>query len=637
MSTATAHSTWRLYLYTLIVSLLLVCASTANAAVSVTQVKGPGNAGNGAAVAFTPDETFRWSARATSDTGTVSEVTLRWWTTAPSDPANPYSAAVVSSQGELPMTAQADGSYAVSAAASSFAMTPKRGNSVFALYYAITAKASDGSVRYAPSTMGAGCQPLAPGCDPQYWQVERGSLDVASYSPTHGSTLANEPVRFTVQWAPLGAPVESASVFYAVYGAGQASSNSGTVAQMSCIANYCSYELPNIVPAGSRIEYRFEARDDDGIRSATPYRYGGPNGGPLDSDTYTAYGSGAVAPPPPVNPCDANPASCEVQPPRDQCQTDPASCQVQPTPPTVCRIDRVTPSEGTDGDRVRVYGQFTGVPEFFFRQGDTSRRALLDAWSDTEAIIYVPRFELRAAKTTLAVFSDCVVSSTRTRSNETPFVYTTSNEPPVAVPLEQQVFGATSSKRGSRVRASRPSRRLDGTSSYDRDGRIVSYRWKLGKKVVSRKPTTPVAARKTRRYTLCVTDDRGASDCKPIIVKARAPRKVRVTLNNDVLFGFDSHALSTRGKSALRKLRPYVNNAKSIRIEGHASSEGSDAYNLALSKARAQTVRAALTAGMKHKPKTAVRAYGERKPIASNATERGRAKNRRVVITMTLR
>jgi len=69
-----------------------------------------------------------------------------------------------------------------------------------------------------------------------------------------------------------------------------------------------------------------------------------------------------------------------------------------------------------------------------------------------------------------------------------------------------------------------------------------------------------------------------------------------------------------------------------MEIGGHTDSVGSDAYNLDLSKRRAQAVSAYLsqTFGIND---VAVQGYGETKPVASNNTDDGRAKNRRVVIT----
>lgn len=69
-------------------------------------------------------------------------------------------------------------------------------------------------------------------------------------------------------------------------------------------------------------------------------------------------------------------------------------------------------------------------------------------------------------------------------------------------------------------------------------------------------------------------------------------------------------------------------------IGGHTDNIGDAPYNMGLSQARAKTVRDYLMIKYDIKPDRLVtKGYGLTKPIASNADEGGRAKNRRVVIT----
>ena len=69
-------------------------------------------------------------------------------------------------------------------------------------------------------------------------------------------------------------------------------------------------------------------------------------------------------------------------------------------------------------------------------------------------------------------------------------------------------------------------------------------------------------------------------------------------------------------------------------IEGHTDSDGSDASNQKLSQERADVVRNALIErGLKAENLTAV-GYGESKPIASNKTAAGKAKNRRTEVVL---
>ena len=71
---------------------------------------------------------------------------------------------------------------------------------------------------------------------------------------------------------------------------------------------------------------------------------------------------------------------------------------------------------------------------------------------------------------------------------------------------------------------------------------------------------------------------------------------------------------------------------RSINITGHTDNVGTSAYNRQLSLARAEAVKNRLVAYLKREVPFAVQAKGETEPIASNETDEGRAKNRRVEI-----
>lgn len=67
-----------------------------------------------------------------------------------------------------------------------------------------------------------------------------------------------------------------------------------------------------------------------------------------------------------------------------------------------------------------------------------------------------------------------------------------------------------------------------------------------------------------------------------------------------------------------------------LTIEGHTDSDGEDAYNLTLSQKRTDSVRNYLIGkGIAPERLTAV-GYGETRPVATNSTAAGKAKNRRV-------
>nr|WP_281496100.1 OmpA family protein [Marivita sp. S6314] len=97
----------------------------------------------------------------------------------------------------------------------------------------------------------------------------------------------------------------------------------------------------------------------------------------------------------------------------------------------------------------------------------------------------------------------------------------------------------------------------------------------------------------------------------------------------DTMFASGSATLAAGGAQSLRNFFA-ANAANGFVIEGHTDSRASDRSNMALSERRAQAVaRVAQQSGARV---YSVRGFGERRPIASNASASGMAKNRRVEI-----
>jgi len=115
---------------------------------------------------------------------------------------------------------------------------------------------------------------------------------------------------------------------------------------------------------------------------------------------------------------------------------------------------------------------------------------------------------------------------------------------------------------------------------------------------------------------------------------APAPEKVEPTgvKVEEIYFDFDKAEIKPEMHDDLDAVVNYLNLHPSSKIVlgGHASEEGTQKYNLALSKRRNDAVRAYLIqAGIKG-DRIIEEAYGETRPEYSNATEEGRAHNRRV-------
>lgn len=112
------------------------------------------------------------------------------------------------------------------------------------------------------------------------------------------------------------------------------------------------------------------------------------------------------------------------------------------------------------------------------------------------------------------------------------------------------------------------------------------------------------------------------------------------TFAGDVLFDVDSDMLKVEGKQELdRKLVKYLQHLQivSVVVDGHTDNTGTEAYNLGLSWRRANEIKSYLLANGISSNVIQVNGYGLSKPIASNGTREGRAKNRRVEIVVKTR
>jgi outer membrane protein OmpA-like peptidoglycan-associated protein len=101
-------------------------------------------------------------------------------------------------------------------------------------------------------------------------------------------------------------------------------------------------------------------------------------------------------------------------------------------------------------------------------------------------------------------------------------------------------------------------------------------------------------------------------------------RGVQFEKNSDALTAA-SHAVLDEVADSLR-----ANADVNVEIAGHTDATGEDAYNLGLSRRRAEAVRAYLVRRGVAAERLAARGYGETQPVADNDTRDGRAQNRRV-------
>jgi OOP family OmpA-OmpF porin len=107
----------------------------------------------------------------------------------------------------------------------------------------------------------------------------------------------------------------------------------------------------------------------------------------------------------------------------------------------------------------------------------------------------------------------------------------------------------------------------------------------------------------------------------------------KIQINEKVQFEYNSSKILEESHSLLDEVASVIKEndfIKKIQVEGHASSDGADDYNMRLSDARAKAVREYLVGAGVPADKLVAKGFGETKPIVSNDTEEGRQQNRRV-------
>ena len=101
-----------------------------------------------------------------------------------------------------------------------------------------------------------------------------------------------------------------------------------------------------------------------------------------------------------------------------------------------------------------------------------------------------------------------------------------------------------------------------------------------------------------------------------------------------VLFDFNKSTLQPASDPVLQQILDLLkkNPTQKIEVQGHTDNVGGDAYNQTLSEARAKAIVTWLTQHGIAASRLTAKGFGKTRPIADNATDAGRAKNRRVEI-----
>jgi outer membrane protein OmpA-like peptidoglycan-associated protein len=182
-------------------------------------------------------------------------------------------------------------------------------------------------------------------------------------------------------------------------------------------------------------------------------------------------------------------------------------------------------------------------------------------------------------------------------------------------------------------------------SGTDPDGQIARYVWDLGDGSSSTQRALRHVYEKPGTYTarLSVTDNDGLQDSDSVKITASAPRAVtpsprvekRIVLRG-VQFNFDKADVRPEAEVILDEAARVLKENRDVRVEiaGHTDSIGPEAYNQGLSQSRAKSVRDYLVEGGVDSARLSWTGYGESRPVADNASEEGRAQNRRVELNV---
>ncbi|WP_370548546.1 OmpA family protein [Edwardsiella tarda] len=105
-------------------------------------------------------------------------------------------------------------------------------------------------------------------------------------------------------------------------------------------------------------------------------------------------------------------------------------------------------------------------------------------------------------------------------------------------------------------------------------------------------------------------------------------------MSEKVLFGNNQFVLRPESQAHVAEIGRALSKVAILhaRLDGYTDNYGTDAYNQQLSLKRADKVADALASGGMPRANLTTRGMGKRDPIADNATQQGRAENRRVAI-----
>ena len=132
--------------------------------------------------------------------------------------------------------------------------------------------------------------------------------------------------------------------------------------------------------------------------------------------------------------------------------------------------------------------------------------------------------------------------------------------------------------------------------------------------------------------------DKQAQELSEVAETKRTEEGILTTLKNNILFETNSAVLKPEAIDQIGQVAKIIarHPEDHVTVVGHTDSKGTPDYNQLLSEKRAQAVRLQIVSHGVPPGNAEAVGQGESQPIASNDSEEGRAKNRRVEIIISV-
>ena len=128
------------------------------------------------------------------------------------------------------------------------------------------------------------------------------------------------------------------------------------------------------------------------------------------------------------------------------------------------------------------------------------------------------------------------------------------------------------------------------------------------------------------------------TDFEPITINIDLEKVIAgsVAVLNNIFFDVDKYELKEKSNPELQKILRFLRDNPQLRVEigGHTDNSGAATYNRGLSEKRARSVYDFLIQHGVSPGRLSLKGYGPDRPIASNDTDEGRQKNRRIEFTI---